>query len=145
MILKRLVLRISTALCFIAIANNSNFLDFEQQLSINLLSQKLFYSILLFRAFKRSLSNPSSFSLHLSVLLALVLLESGSVSLEAAELIILLMPPLPSNFYLTLVAPFIIPTKLKMRHLATKVERKTAICVQIEKTICILLALSYTR
>ncbi len=70
-----------------------------------------FIPFLIYRSYKRSLSNSITFSFHFSVAICLYLVLN-SHCLEGI-LSILFFPPLPQNFLMVFLSPFLIPPKLK--------------------------------
>jgi hypothetical protein len=69
-----------------------------------------FVPFLAYRSYKRSLSSPTTFSFHLSVLISLGLVYMNR-NLEAI-LVVLFFPPFPHNFSMAFLAPFTTPKKL---------------------------------
>jgi hypothetical protein len=62
-----------------------------------------------YRAFKRCLSETLSFSLHLSLLICLIAINTNNVA--SGCLVVLMMPPFPPSSYLAIVSIFQIPPK----------------------------------
>lgn len=62
-----------------------------------------------YRSFKRCISETTSFSLHLSLLICLICINAGNVA--SGCLLVLMMPPFPSNPYLAISSIFQIPPK----------------------------------
>jgi hypothetical protein len=84
--------------------------DFLDRFSFS--DRVVFYVLLPFlayRSFKRCLTYTTSFSLHLSLLICLIAVNSGREG--GGCLLALIMPPLPANPLLAMVSIFTIPPK----------------------------------
>lgn len=114
MMVERVLLRIISALSILVIHINYSrhylsILPYESHLLITIA-----IPILGYRSFKRCLSETTSFSLHLSLLLCLILINSGAEA--EGTLLVLLMPPFPSNPWSALLSIFRIPKKLQHKN-----------------------------
>ena len=108
---QRIILRIISALCVLTIMKNhsNDFLSLFPY-NIDILSY-VFYPFLGYRSFKRCVSSTTTFSLHLSFLLCLILINSNMVA--QGTLIVLIMPPFPYWFWTAFTSIFNIPPKLR--------------------------------
>jgi hypothetical protein len=73
-----------------------------------------FLPFLFYRTYKRSLSASNTFSFHLSVLICLILTFLGQTT--QGILCILFFPPFPHNLFMSFIAPFTTPSKLKAKN-----------------------------
>ena len=99
-----------SALCILIITFNysNDFLSlfpYDPNLTI-----KAIYPFLAFRSFKRCITQTTSFSLHLSLLICLVLINSGMTA--QGTLVALIMPPFPNWIWSAFTSIFTIPPKL---------------------------------
>jgi len=109
LLLQRMLLRTFSGLSVLLIMANylSNFVSL-----FNYDSTIIGYIIVPFlgyRSFKRCISEANSFSLHLSLLLCLIAINTGNVA--GGCLLVLMMPPFPSSPYLAILSIFQIPAK----------------------------------
>ena len=109
LLLQRILLRALSGLSVLLIMTNylSNFVSL-----FNYDSGIIGYIIVPFlgyRSFKRCISEATSFSLHLSLLLCLIAINTGNAA--GGCLLVLMMPPFPSNPYLAVLSIFQIPAK----------------------------------
>jgi ABC-type polysaccharide/polyol phosphate export permease len=107
--IQRSLLRVFSGLSILFIINNylSSILSlFDYQ---NNIIAYIIVPILSYRSFKRCLSETYSFSLHLSLLICLIAINTGNVA--SGCLLVLMMPPFPPNTYQTIVSIFQIPPK----------------------------------
>lgn len=114
LLINRILLRVFSGLCVLLIMKNYLFnvlTEFNYQ--VNIISY-IIIPILGYRSFKRCISETTSFSLHLSMLICLIAINTGYVS--AGCLVVLMMPPFPSNSYQTLVSVFQIPPKAQHKN-----------------------------
>ena len=109
LLINRILLRVFSGLCVLFIMDNylSTILT-GFNYKTNIISY-IIIPILGYRSFKRCISETTSFSLHLSFLICLIAINTGYAS--AGCLVVLMMPPFPSNSYQTLVSIFQIPPK----------------------------------
>lgn len=103
-------LRVISALCILVILTNHtkefySILPYDQGILITVALPFLAY-----RSFKRCISQTSSFSLHVSLLICLIAVNTGAVA--EGTLLVLVMPPFPSSAWIALLSIFRIPKKL---------------------------------
>ena len=102
--IERIILRVVSAVAVMTIMVNyreqwTNRFNFSQSIMDYVVIPLLGY-----RAFKRTMSQTNTFSLHISMLVGLILINNG---LEGTgTLLVLVMPPFPPNPYLTIVGIF---------------------------------------
>jgi hypothetical protein len=107
--IERMFLRIFSGLSVLIIMNNylTNIITlFNYE---NNIIGYIIIPFLGYRAFKRCLSETLSFSLHLSLLICLIAINTNNIA--SGCLVVLMMPPFPPNTYLTIVSIFQIPPK----------------------------------
>lgn len=113
-LVERILLRIVAGLCMLLILVNykddyTSMFAYDQRIM-----GYIIIPILGFRSFKRTLSETTSFSLHVSFLICLALINTGFVGQGC--LLVLMMPPFPSNCFLAFVSIFSIPPKAKHKN-----------------------------
>jgi hypothetical protein len=109
LLVQRILLRIFSGLSILLILNN-NISDiislFNYQTNI---IGYIIIPLLGYRSFKRCISETTSFSLHLSLLICLIAINTGNIA--SGCLLVLMMPPFPANPYLAIASIFQIPPK----------------------------------
>ena len=106
----RIIQRIVAALCVLIVMFNY-YNDFLGLFPYNsALVAKAIYPFLGFRSFKRCITYTNSFSLHFSILICLILVNTGRTA--EGTLILLIMPPFPNWIWSAFASIFTIPKKL---------------------------------
>ena len=109
LLVQRILLRVFSSLSVLLIM--TNYLSSCVSL-FNYGSNIIAYIIVPFlgyRSFKRCISEATSFSLHLSLLICLIAFSAGDVG--SGCVLVLMMPPFPANPYLAILSIFQIPAK----------------------------------
>lgn len=113
-LVERILLRITAGLCMLLILVNYEY----EYTSMFQYQQRIINYIVIpflgYRSFKRVLSETTSFSLHISLLICLVLINTGFSGQGC--LLVLMMPPFPSNCFLAFVSIFSIPPKARHKN-----------------------------
>lgn len=76
--------------------------------------QYFFVPFMVYRIFKRAITQSTKFGFHLSVLISLGFAFNG-YQLEAI-LVVMFFPPFSYNFFMTLIAPFTTPKKMSHKN-----------------------------
>jgi hypothetical protein len=109
LLIQRILLRVFSGLCILLIMSNyladiTSLFNYETNIIGYIIVPFLGY-----RSFKRCISETTSFSLHLSLLICLIAINTGSVA--SGCLLVLMMPPFPPSPYLAILSIFQIPPK----------------------------------
>lgn len=107
--MQRILLRTFSGLSILIIMNNNlgdvaSLFNYDSRIIAYIVVPFLGY-----RSFKRCISSTLSFSLHLSLLICLIAINTGNVA--SGCLLVLMMPPYPASPYLAIASIFQIPPK----------------------------------